>query len=303
MSNGQQPQGGNALVRRDTVDIVAEKIRQFQENRQLHLPANYSAENALKSAWLILQAAVDKDKKPVLQSCTQASIANALLDMVVQGLNPAKKQGYFIAYGNQLVFQRSYFGTMAVCKRVTGAKDIYTQVVWKGDEFEYAIERGRKKILKHVQRIENVGKEIVAAYCVIELPDGREYTDIMTWEQIKRSWSKSRNNPDAENSTHKQFPEEMAKKTVINRACKALINSSSDDDLFLESFNRADEIADDEGLAEEITTNANGEIIDVDSGPAGEEDTPTPESPAEPSRRNMATAAQQSLVGTGGPGF
>jgi recombination protein RecT len=40
----------------------------------------------------------------VLQACTRDSIANALLDMAVQGLNPAKKQGYFIAYGKQLVF-------------------------------------------------------------------------------------------------------------------------------------------------------------------------------------------------------
>lgn len=300
----QQPQQGGTLVRRDTVDIVAEKIRHFQESRQLHLPANYSAENALKSAWLILQAAVDKDKKPVLQSCTQASIANALLDMVVQGLNPAKKQGYFIAYGNQLTFQRSYFGTMAVCTRVTGAREIYAQVVWKGDEFEYAIERGKKKILKHVTRIENVGGEIVAAYCTIEFSDDREFTDIMTWDQIQKAWSKSKMNPNDKNSTHSQFPEEMARKTVINRTCKAWINSSSDDHLFLESFNRADEAMEDADLAEEIAANANSEVIDIEPEPAREEDTPppAPEPPAEPSRRNGAAAAQQSLVGTG-PGF
>ncbi len=78
----------------------------------------------MKSAWLILQAAVDKDKKPVLEVCSKNSIANALLDMVVQGLNPAKKQCYFIAYGNGLACQRSYFGTMAVTKQVAGAKEI-----------------------------------------------------------------------------------------------------------------------------------------------------------------------------------
>lgn len=105
-----------ALVKRDTVDVVAEKVRQFQERGEIHFPANYSPENAMKSAWLLLQTVQDKNYKPALETCTKDSIANSLLDMVVQGLNPAKKQGYFIVYGTKLTFQRSYFGTMAVTK-------------------------------------------------------------------------------------------------------------------------------------------------------------------------------------------
>jgi len=109
-----------ALVKKDTVDIVAAKVREFQERGELDLPPNYSPENAMKSAWLILQNTFDKNKKPVLHACTKDSIANSLLDMIVQGLNPAKKQCYFIAYGNQLVCQRSYFGTMA--SKVPGSR-------------------------------------------------------------------------------------------------------------------------------------------------------------------------------------
>lgn len=311
MTNAQEQQTqGAALVRRDTVEVVAEKVRKFQESGQLHLPANYSAENAIKSAWLILQAAVDKTGKPVLQACTQASIANALLDMVVQGLNPSKKQGYFIAYGNQLAFQRSYFGAMAVCKRITGAKDIDAQVVWKGDEFEYGVVNGRKAVIKHVQRLENVGGEIVAAYCIIDMADGRQVTDIMTMDQIRQSWKKSKMSPDADTSTHKQYPEEMARKTVINRACKVLINSSSDDNLFLESFNRADEVMGDEDLAEEIAANANGAVIDVHVEETEESPNTSPEphlaaqngSPLGRGQNSGGTAKQETPVGTG-PGF
>src|SRR5690606_20910731 len=151
------------------------------ERGEIHFPANYSPENAMKSAWLILQNTLDREKRPVLEVCTKDSIANSLLDMVVQGLNPAKKQGYFIAYGKQLVFQRSYFGTMAVTKRVTGAKDICAEVVYEGDEFEFEISRGRKKITKHKQTVASInGGKIVAAYCTIVFDDEREYTDIMT---------------------------------------------------------------------------------------------------------------------------
>lgn len=257
-----------ALVKQNTVDIVAKKVRLFQENNELHLPADYSPENAMKSAWLILQSTQDKDKKPALQVCTTDSIANSLLDMVVQGLNPAKKQCYFIVYGNKLVCQRSYFGSMAVAKNVAGAKDVYAQVVYKGDDFVYGINRGRKQVLKHEQKLENVKPEnILAAYCVIEFGDERPpYTDIMTMDQIKTAWSKSKMNPDGKDSTHSQFSEEMAKKTVINRACKAYINSSSDGNLLLiKHFNRTEDALAEQEVEEEIAENANGDYIDIEA--------------------------------------
>ena len=254
-----------ALIKKDVVDVVGKKVQEFVSRGELHLPPNYSVENAMKSAWLILQNTVDKDKKPVLQACTRDSIANALLDMAVQGLNPAKKQGYFIAYGKQLVFQRSYFGTMAVTKRVTGAKDIFAELVYKGDEFEYTIHRGNKVITKHVQRIENVDPDnIVAAYCTIVFDDDRQFTDVMTWPEIQKAWSKSKMNPDKEGSTHKEFAQEMARKTVINRACKRYLNSSDDGSLLMYHVNRADEVAAEAEVEAEIEENANTELIDVE---------------------------------------
>lgn len=250
----------------DVVATVTTKLRAYTENRELVLPANYSIENALKSAWLTLQEAVDKDKRPVLQACTQASIANALLDMAVQGLNPGKDQCYFIAYGQRLVCQRSYFGTMAVAERVAGASDIWAEVVYEADEFEYTISHNRKNVSKHTQKLGNIKPgAIVAAYCVIEFNTGKPpFTEIMTITQIKKAWAKSKMDPDSPTSVHSQFPEEMAKRTVTNRACKALINSSSDDNLFLEHFNRADEVQTEIELDAEIAEKANKDVIDVD---------------------------------------
>jgi recombination protein RecT len=254
-----------ALIKRDVVDVVAEKVKEFQNRGEIHFPANYSPENALKSAWLILQSTVDRNGRPALQACTKDSVANALLDMVVQGLNPAKKQGYFIVYGNQLVFQRSYFGTMAVTKRVTGAKDILPMVVYEGDEFEFEIVRGKKRVTKHVQTLQSMSSgKIVAAYCTIIFPDDSEFTEIMTWDEIQAAWRKSRQNPDKEGSTHKEFPQEMAKRTIINRTCKAYLNSSDDGSLLFHHINRADDAAEEAEVMEEIAQNANKEIMDVD---------------------------------------
>ena len=300
-----------ALIKKDVVDAVSNKVREFVARGELHLSPNYSVENAMKSAWLILQNTVDKDKRPVLQVCTRDSIANALLDMAVQGLNPAKKQGYFIAYGRQLVFQRSYFGTMAVTKRVAGAKDIFAELVYKGDEFEYSIQRGNKIITKHIQRIENVDpNNIVAAYCTIVFDDDRHFTDIMTWAEIQKAWSKSKNNPDREGSTHKDFAQEMARKTVINRACKRYLNSSDDGSLLMYHVNRADEIAAEAEVEAEIEENANQELIDIDAdyelldeGADTEESAEdTEEQPADKIKKEKKQARQQTVFEEG-PGF
>ena len=300
-----------ALVKKDVVDVVGKKVQEFVSRGELHLPPNYSVENAMKSAWLILQNTFDKDKKPVLQVCTKDSIANALLDMAVQGLNPAKKQGYFIAYGRQLVFQRSYFGTMAVTKRVAGARDIFAEVVYKGDEFEYAIKNGNKYITKHVQRIENVDpNNIVAAYCTIIFDDDRQFTDIMTWAEIQKAWSKSKMNPDKEGSTHKEFAQEMARKTVINRACKRYLNSSDDGSLLMHHINRADEVAAEAEVEAEIEENANQELIDIeyefaDEEPEVEEKTaeePKERKPEEPKQERKQEGKQKTIFEEG-PGF
>ena len=299
-----------ALIKKDVVDVVGKKVQEFVSRGELHLPPNYSVENAMKSAWLILQNTVDKDKRPVLQVCTRDSIANALLDMAVQGLNPAKKQGYFIAYGKQLVFQRSYFGTMAVTKRVAGAKDIFAEVVYKGDEFEYQIRNGNKVITKHIQKIENVDpNNIVAAYCTLIFDEDRQFTDVMTWQEIQKAWSKSKMNPEKEGSTHKEFAQEMARKTVINRACKRYLNSSDDGSLLMYHVNRADEVAAEAEVEAEIEESANQELIDVeyeieDEGPTIEEATEEPkeEKPADKPKQEKKQAQQQSMFEEG-PGF
>ena len=300
-----------ALIKKDVVDVVGKKVQEFVSRGELHLPPNYSVENAMKSAWLILQNTVDKDKRPVLQACTRDSIANALLDMAVQGLNPAKKQGYFIAYGKQLVFQRSYFGTMAVTKRVAGAKDIFAEIVYKGDEFEYTIHRGNKVITKHVQRKENVDPDnIVAAYCTIVFDDDRQFTDIMTWQEIQKAWSKSKMNPEKEGSTHKEFAQEMARKTVINRACKRYLNSSDDGSLLMYHVNRADEVAAEAEVEAEIEENANQELIDIEYEVADEEpeveekaaEEPKERKPEEPKQERKQEGKQKTIFAEG-PGF
>ena len=302
-TNGAGATTALAVLKRDTVDVVAGRINELMRSGELHLPADYSVQNALKSAWLILQEVKDKDGRPALQVCTRDSIANALLDMAVQGLNPAKRQCYFIAYGQTLVCQRSYFGDMALVKRILPRAEIWFNVVYEGDEFEYQFERGRRVITKHNQRIENVKPDkIVAAYCVIDPGDGRPaHTEIMTWAQILQSWRQSRQYKPDGSTPHNTFPDQMALRTVIRRACKAVINSSSDDYLLLHHMHRSDELAAEAEAAEY----ANGSVIEVEpetvdeSPPVDEPIAVEPEQ--EPALQPEPAAAQATLLD--GPGF
>lgn len=297
-------------IKKETADIVLSKVQHFQRHGELDLPPNYSAANALKSAWLILQETLDKDKRPALEVCGKASIANALLDMVIQGLNPAKKQCYFIVYGNHLALQRSYFGTKAVALRVAkDLQDIFSEVVYKGDNLTYRIDKGRRIIEEHTQSLSSINNaNIVAAYAVAVDKEGEVVrSELMTFEQIKQAWKQSRMNPVADNgnikagSTHGKFTDEMAKKTVTSRLAKHFINSSSDADLIIASVKRTDDQVAEVEAEAEVEEFANSEVIDIERTNGDPEPGPgemSDEEKAEIMAQEAADAEQ-----SGGPGF
>jgi recombination protein RecT len=261
-----------AVVRAEpsnAVVAVAKQVKGYIEKGNLFLPADYSPENALKSAWLTLQEVKDKDNRPALQVCTQESIMNALLDMVVQGLNPSKKQCYFIVYGPKLICQRSYFGDQALAQRVRPNSEIYASVIYQGDTFETEMIRGRTTIAVHKSKLENQKLDkIIGAYCgIVDKETGEDLgCEVMTMAQIQKSWGMSKTyNPGGQKGTHHDFPDQMALRTVIRRRCKPLINSSSDA-LLLESVRRQDEDHIEAEVEEDSIIHGNGETLSLQSG-------------------------------------
>lgn len=212
------------------IDGLATQLTQKQEYG-LTFPTNYNVSNALNSAYLILQDTVDAQKNPVLKSCSKQSIASSLMDMTVQGLNPVKKQCYFVAMGGKLKLMRSYQGTMAVAKRCGVKGTPAAEVIYEGDTFKYHIKDGVKYIDEHIQDFMNIDTtKIKGAYAIVTLDDGSTYTEIMNILQIKKAWSKGYGYKDGA-GVHGDFADQMAKKTVIGRACKNIINSSDDANL------------------------------------------------------------------------
>ena len=242
---------------------VLSRIEQFQKDGSMILPKNYSVENHMKSAWLALQEVEDKEHHKALQICTKESIANSLLDMVLQGLSVSKKQGYFIVYGNKLIFQRSYFGTIALAKRAGGmVSEPVANVIYEGDDFQYEIDPKTAKvsIIKHSQKLENIdNSKIKGAYALVTLADGTTQVTIMSMQQIRAAWGQGATKGNS--PAHKNFAEEMAKKTVIGRACKAIINSS--DDAWLYDGKEDDADSDKASIQRDAAQRSDVQIIDT----------------------------------------
>lgn len=242
---------------------VLSRIEQFQKDGSMILPKNYSVENHMKSAWLALQEVEDKEHHKALQICTKESIANSLLDMVLQGLSVSKKQGYFIMYENKVIFQRSYFGTIALAKRAGGmVSEPVANVIYDGDDFQYEIDPKTAKvaIVKHSQKLENIdNSKIKGAYALVTLADGTTQVTIMSMQQIRAAWGQGATKGNS--PAHKNFPEEMAKKTVIGRACKAIINSS--DDAWLYDGKEDDADSDKASIQRDAAQHSDVQIIDT----------------------------------------
>jgi recombination protein RecT len=264
------------------IDATLKRVGELQASGQLHLPPNYSPQNALRFAWLILRTLTDSQQKLVLPQVSRDSVVFSLLQMVMQGLNPAKRQCSFIKRGGTLTMQREYQGSIAIAKRL-GVKSVVAVAVFDKDVFEYTVNgiTGVKTVTKHEQTLESMAGAVKGAYAVVTMINGEVVTEIMPMAQIKAAWEQGTTK--GESPAHKKFPDQMACKTVVNRAVKTIINSSDDADLEISDDNENDVVgllpppdATGDAVATEIEDKANGEVIDFPEDEAGE----TQEAPA-----------------------
>lgn len=258
----------SALERKD--EALAKAIA-MNEAGTLLFPKDYSPQNAVQEAWIVIKES-GLDTK-----CTPDSIGAALYSMVVQGLSISKKQCYPIPYGNKLTMQRSYFGTTSLAKRCGMQDEPIARVVYADDVFEYGFntKTGELEIYKHEQKLQNIHKDkIIGGYVYVILPSGRIKVLVKTMDEIRQAWMQGQTK--GQSPAHKNFPAEMACRTLINAACKLVINTSDDSYLFDAKDEESADVAEEKRnetvrQAEESTS-----YIDVTEVP----EAPTPEAPS-----------------------
>lgn len=285
-SNVPTSQSATALKRfqEETADMVLTRVEAMTEAGELILPANYHAGNAVKLAWLYLQTVKDRNDRPAVDVCTRESICNCFLEMVIKGLSVAKKQCYFIVTGNQLSFWEDYRGKLMRAKRDTDIADVFPQVIYEGDKFAYSVdEHGQYQLESHETSLNNIDiNKIVGAYAVVVKKDGSRHIEVMTMAQIRNSWQQGA--AKGQSGAHKNFTDQMCKKTVIARACKVELGAAEDD----EEEVRPDEAAAQRDAAQQITeplpttpyidvTAQTSEIVDAATGEVVQPEPITPQ--------------------------
>jgi recombination protein RecT len=130
---------------------------------------------------------------------------------------------------------------------------VRAEVIYEGDTFRYHIEDGMKVIDEHTQDFMNIDVDkVVGAYAVGIMEDGRKVVEVMNINQLKKAWNQRMGGlKEDASSTHTKFRDQMAKKTVINRLCKLIGNTSTDGNI-AEISDRLDEIADTDFIAEDV---------------------------------------------------
>lgn len=218
------------MATNELVAGVINRIDAMQKEQKMALPAGYNAANALNMAWL--QLTDTSNGQSLVQKTTPESQAKALLNMALQGLSPAKNQVYFIPYGRNLTLMRSYFGSLAILQRLDNVKDVWAEVVREGDRFEIGSERGRMVVKTYEPSVDNLDNPIAYAFAAIVDNNGVTNYTVMTKKQIDTSWSHAKTT-----KVQKEYPDQMALRTALNRAAKWFINSSSDNDLLIQAIN------------------------------------------------------------------
>lgn len=230
-----QPVSQNATAlkkkQEDVSTQVLDRVSEMEQAGALVLPKGYHAGNALKSAWLYLQTIEDRNHNKAIDTCTKTSIANVLLEMVIRGEHPMK-HCYFIPYGNQLTFMEKYTGKLMRAKRDTEIAEVNANVIRDGEEFVYTVDKkGLLQLVSHKPTFQTMGKPIVGAYAVVVNKDGSTHLEVMTMDMIQKAWNQGGfGDKDRQTGAHKNFTDQMCKKTVIARACKVALESSSDRD-------------------------------------------------------------------------
>lgn len=236
----EQLEANNLIIPKNISDIVFNTVQEYQNKGIMTLPKNYDVGTALKSAWLTIQG----DSK--LMNCNRDSLLNSMLDMVVLGLNPAKKQCYFVSMGTSCALIPSYFGKQAAVKRLSGVIDIRSDVIYKGTKYELVCDEygnDNIKILNPCPLEERKKENMIGAWCKIimnkDICGSDSYCTIMTNQEIESAWKMNRGGI---NKTHEIFFVEMAKKSVISRCTKNYINTLDDsDNIFVETLNKVNE--------------------------------------------------------------
>ena len=154
-----------------------------------------------------------------------------------------KNQCYLIPMGKKCTLLTSYFGKQTMVKRIKGVIDVRADVIYKDTEYELLVDEFGNddiKITKPCPLDKRTNANIIAAWARIildpEIFGATSYVAIMTLEDILNAFNMG--NAKGQSKAHKNFLNEMAKRSAINRCIKNFVNTRDDQDILIDVVNR-----------------------------------------------------------------
>ena len=169
------------------------------------------------------------------------SLVNAIKNIALAGttLNPILNQAYLVPFTIKkvptVVLFQSYMGEISMLVNTGLVKKIEAHCVYKGDEFK--ISHGSKEELVHTPDCwaERSESTLLGAYYFAILTDGTEMFDFMNKAELDAVKERSPSTGISKDGKPKQSPwisdyTEMARKTLVHRAFKAIPKNGISED-------------------------------------------------------------------------
>lgn len=188
---------------------ITEKLDSITEA----LPQNFNKARFVQNAIALL------NEKPDLAKFGQAKIMAGLMRGAMLGLDFYNHEAYLIGYGGDLQYQTSYIGAQKLIKKyaIHKVKNIYAEIVREDDVFETGIEANKRYVTFKPKAFNN--KPVMGVFAVAEFEDGDILVETMNNDEVESVRKKSKM---GNAGAWKEFPGEMAKKSVIRRLCKKI---------------------------------------------------------------------------------
>ena len=192
------------------------------------------------------QSKKDKDgnTQPAILTASADSIRECALAYVNGDFDFFRNQAYLISYGNTIQFIVSKDGLVSGAKKLVKGLELFSDIVYKGDKFEYEKIGGRTLITKHEQPIENITckiEDVVCAYATAWIDGKQVEAEIMTMQEITNALATAHRTL---TDFHRNNPKIMLGKFPLRRLAKRIINQNvsvevsrvlGDDEVYVEA--------------------------------------------------------------------
>jgi phage RecT family recombinase len=175
-----------------------------------------------------------------LLQCEPQSLFNACLNAAQDGLLPDGREGAIVPRKGKAVWQPMIQGIYKRVKTSGSVASLTANVVYFGERFDVLL--GDDDRIVHRREMAKVQRGYeVAVYAIATLKDGSKEREVMTWDQVdavRRSSAMPNSGP------WTQWPDEMARKTVVRRLAKRLPVIDPADEALHRTVERVDSLYD-----------------------------------------------------------